>query len=123
MAELDRALDPCVGICIRAIESIRKWVTSHAPGLSGGQLYGLIDLDFNTGRVRLQSHTILEKRCHDREFLTATADILSLGFGGRGIRFRRGNDATMFDGGPIPTQCTAPPLPKKKKVNMGYLTI
>ena len=62
-----------------------------------------MDLDFNMGPSRLQSHDVWRDLSGNRG--AVPADIKSLGAGGAGIAVRRANEVSMWNGGGIPKMC------------------
>ena len=81
-----------------------QWVNSNVPGLNIGQQNALIDLDFNMGPTRLQGHDVWNDVTAGN-LDAVPADIMTLLGGGPGIPTRRANEASMWNGGPIPKKC------------------
>jgi GH24 family phage-related lysozyme (muramidase) len=81
-----------------------QWVNSNVSGLNTGQLNALIDLDFNMGPTRLQRHDVWTD-VTSGNLNAVPADIMTLLAGGPGIATRRANEASMWNGGPIPKKC------------------
>ncbi|HTZ90125.1 MAG TPA: glycoside hydrolase family protein, partial [Alloacidobacterium sp.] len=81
-----------------------QWVNDNIPGLNPGQTNALVDLDFNMGPARLQTHDVW-RDATGSNFNQVPADIMTLTAGGPGIATRRGNEAAMWNGGAIPGVC------------------
>jgi RHS repeat-associated protein len=84
--------------------SAAQWINSNAPGLNGGQQNAMIDLDFNMGPTRLQTHDVW-RDVTSGNLNVVPGDIMTLRAGGSGIATRRANEVSMWNGGPIPAIC------------------
>ena len=85
-------------------DTAREWVTNNAPGLNTDQQNAMVDLVFNMGPNRLQTHDVWTDVVNGN-LNQVPADIQTLRAGGTGIAQRRANEAAMFTNGVYPTQC------------------
>jgi GH24 family phage-related lysozyme (muramidase) len=85
-------------------ETARQWVCSNASGLNCNQQDALVDLVFNMGSDRLQTHDVWTD-VTGGNLDKVPADIMTLTAGGAGITQRRRNEVNIWTNGVYPTKC------------------
>ena len=81
-----------------------QWIGENAPGLSDGQQDAIVDLAFNMGTAKLQTHDVWSSLMAG-DLSQVPADITSLSKGGPGIIKRRAAEVNMFVNGVFPSSC------------------
>jgi GH24 family phage-related lysozyme (muramidase) len=79
-----------------------QWIGENAPGLSDGQQDATVDLAFNMGTAKLQTHDVWSSLMAG-DLSQVPADITSLSKGGPGIIKRRAAEVNMFVNGVFPS--------------------